>query len=144
MEKKLVCKDIPSPSIGDGKAVVPGKNKTVHDFINERYDSSEDQLAKKNRDNKARELREQGYTVYCGRTTSIRDEPIYLLDADKEIEETIESPVSLNEPEIIQADDIEINPMDSIIFPIVCKSCGFAIGCCICDRRKKDENRNQA
>ena len=59
-----------------------------HDFIDKRFDSSEDRHAKKNRDNTAAMLREQGYNVSCSRTTNLRGRSVYLLDADKDIIES--------------------------------------------------------
>jgi len=56
-----------------------------HDSIDKRFDSSEDRHAKKNRDNTAAMLREQGYQVCCGRTTNLRGRSVYLLDADKDV-----------------------------------------------------------
>jgi len=59
-----------------------------HDFIKKEYDTLQDPFAKKNRDSKAQTLREEEYHVTCRRTTHIRGPSIYILDADKEIEET--------------------------------------------------------
>lgn len=64
------------------------KLETTHDFIKKEYDTTQDRHAKKNRDNKAQELREQGYSVWCGRTTSLRGRSIYTLDAFRKTEET--------------------------------------------------------
>lgn len=47
------------------------------------YDSSKDQFAKGNRDNKAQELREQGYHVICGREINTMDAIVYFLLAEK-------------------------------------------------------------
>jgi len=57
------------------------------DSIKKEYDTTRDRHAKQNRDNKARELREQGYHVSCGRTTNLRGWTVYTLSADKNTEE---------------------------------------------------------
>lgn len=64
------------------------KLELTHDFIKKEYDTTQDPHAKKNRDNKARELIEQGYSVWCGRTTNLRGRSIYTLDAFRKTEET--------------------------------------------------------
>jgi hypothetical protein len=64
------------------------KLEITQDFIKKQYDSSQDRHAKKNRDNHAQSLREQGYSVECGRTTSLRGRSVYTLDAFRKIEET--------------------------------------------------------
>jgi len=60
------------------------------DYLKKEYDTWDDPHAKKNRDSKAQELREQGYHVTCGRETHVRGgDSIYVLFADKEITEEI-------------------------------------------------------
>ena len=66
-----------------------------HDFIKKEYDSSTDRHAKKNRDNTAAMIREQGYSVCCSRTTNLRGRSIYLLDADKDVIEKQEESINV-------------------------------------------------
>ena len=58
----------------------------TYESIKKIYDTSIDQYAKKNRDNKAQELRDQGYQVECYRETNIKGDDVYILRAQKEIE----------------------------------------------------------
>ena len=60
--------------------------------IEMKFDSTKDPYAKMNRDNKARELREQRYLVMCGRETTIRGASVYALSATKEQVVTEEKP----------------------------------------------------
>lgn len=60
-----------------------------YESIEKDFDSTNDKHAKKNRDNKVRELKERGYSVTCSRGTTIRGANVYALSATKELEDEL-------------------------------------------------------
>ena len=62
--------------------------------IDMKFDSTKDNHAKTNRNNKAHELKEQGYLVACSRETTIRGADVYVLFATKEQTAAEEKPTT--------------------------------------------------